>query len=533
MKQHLKIYIFSLVLFAALLCAAFLLPDPSNSLFMVTGEEGVARQALGAAQWAFRWMRPLPRLADNEAVSYTDEVPFGVNIFLDQEVEPQKREQILQMVKAAGFKWIRQSFPWYDIEIHGKGDYEDRRHEPYRSAWDKYDQIVTLSEQYELNIIARLEAPPRWSRHDGDTRGAFGPPDQLTDYSDYVNTVVTRYKGRIQFYQIWNEPNIYPEWGNQKVDPAEYTELLCMAYQAVKNADPDAVVISGAMAPTVEMGTWNTGYQGNNMMDVIFLQRMYDAGAAECFDIMAVNDYMLWSGPTDRRMRVTQVNYSRPLWVRDVMVANGDAGKAIWISEMNSNAVPDNLEPRFGRVTLDQQARYAPMAFERMQREWSWVGVTTVWFFKPVSDERSDQPFYYFRLVEPDFKPLPVYNSLANYINGLTPTLYPGHYQASTWQVQYTGAWEDIADSNAVLGSYRQSREPDASVILVWEGRKITMQPGPGKGVLHVTDTAGKSHDVVISEHQVVLDQSLFIKPRNLHLSVVSGSISIDEFIVK
>ena len=158
------------------------------------------------------------------------------------------------------------------------------------------------------------------------------------------------------------------------VDPAGYTDLLCLAYDAIKTADPQAVVISGAMAPTVELGTWNPGYQGNNMMDVIFLQRMYDAGAGDCFDIMAVNDYMLWSGPTDQRMRVTQVNFSRPLWVRDVMVANGDADKPIWISEMNSNAVPEDLEPRFGRVTLDQQARYAPLAFERMQREWPWAG---------------------------------------------------------------------------------------------------------------------------------------------------------------
>ena len=499
---------------------------------MVTGEEGVARQSLAFFQLAFRWMRPLPRLEDTAAVAYTDQVPFGVNTFLDQEVESQKREKILQMVKAAGFQWIRQSFPWYDIEIHGKGDFEDRRHEPRRSAWDKYDQIVTLSEQYDLNIIARLEAPPHWSRHDGDARGAFGPPDDLSDYGDYVNVVVTRYRGRIRFYQIWNEPNIYPEWGNQKVDPIGYSALLCEAYQAVKNADPEAVVISGAMAPTVELGTWNPGYRGNNMMDVVFLQRIYDTGAGECFDIMAVNDYMLWSGPTDRRMRVTQVNYSRPLWVRDVMVANGDADKPIWISEMNSNAVPEDLDPRFGRVTLDQQARYAPLAYDRIQREWPWVGVTTMWFFKPVSDELRDQPFYFFRLVEPDFEPLPVYNSLAHYINGLTPTLYDGHYQESTWQLHYSGTWEDVADVNAVLGIYRQALEPGSSLSLVWEGKRIVLRPGPGEGILRVTDESGNSRDLEVSGEQVVLDQAFFVKPRSLNISMVSGIISIDDLTI-
>jgi hypothetical protein len=50
------------------------------------------------------------------------------------------------MAANAGYHWLRQEFPWEDIEIHGKGDFEDRRHEPYRSAWEKYDQIVAAAE---------------------------------------------------------------------------------------------------------------------------------------------------------------------------------------------------------------------------------------------------------------------------------------------------------------------------------------------------------------------------------------------------
>ena len=76
---------------------------------------------------------------------------------------------------------------------------------------------------------------------------------------------------------------------------------------------------------------------------------MYDAGAAPYFDIMAMQDYGLWSGPTDRRMQPRVMNFSRPQFVRDLMVANGDATKPIWISEMAWNAapegVPDQLRP--------------------------------------------------------------------------------------------------------------------------------------------------------------------------------------------
>ncbi|MBN1875975.1 MAG: hypothetical protein JXA33_17255 [Anaerolineae bacterium] len=513
--------------------------DLRDALFHITGEERLVPQLRGIAQWGFRWTRPLPRTADEVAVMYTDLPPFGINTFLEQEVEPEKRAYSLQMIADAGFYWIRQSFPWYDIEIHGKGDFEDRRHEPYRSAWEKYDNIVELTENYGLHLIVRLEAPPEWSHHnehtaDADIQGDFGPPVLFEDYGDYVSAVVTRYRGRIRFYQIWNEPNIYPEWGNQPVNPEAYTELLCLAYQRVKEADPEAVVISGAMAPTAELGTWNSVDQGNNLMDVVFLQRMYNAGAGNCFDIMAVNDYMLWSGPTDHRMRPTQdqVNFARPLWVRDVMVANGDAHKPIWISEMNSNAAPESIPPRFGRVTLDQQARYAPLAYERIQREWPWAGVTTVWFFKRANDTEREQAFYYFRLAEPDFTPLSIYHSLSTYLTTFTPTLYPGRHQETTWQLDYTGLWQDKPSTNASLGSYRQTTDSSATLTFTWEGRNLMLIPGPEHSVLHMSEE-GKSYEVHLKGSPVTLARHIKSKPRTVTLSVIEGIASVDEIYVR
>ncbi len=510
------------------------LSQPRERLFAITGEERLLPQVRGLVQWAFRWTRPLPQTADHVATQYTDQPPFGVNTFLEQEVEPEKRARTLQMIADAGFHWIRQSFPWYDIEIHGKGDFEDRRHEPYRSAWDKYDNIVALAEEHDLGIIARLEAPPAWSRHDGTARGAFGPPDEFEDYADYVVAVVRRYRGRIRFYQIWNEPNIYPEWGNQPVDPEAYAELLCLVYERIQAADPDAVVISGAMAPTAELGTWNPTYEGNNLMDVIFLQRMYDAGAGECFDVMAVNNYMLWSGPTDHRMRPTQdqVNFSRPLWVRDVMVANGDAHKPIWISEMNSNAAPEHIPARFGRVTPEQQARYAPLAYERIQREWPWAGVTTVWFFKRATDAERDQPMYYFRMVEPDFTPTQLYESLDAYLEELTPTLYPAQHQATTWQLSYTGAWEEIAAADAILGSYQRAA-PEASVAFTWEGRQLILIPGSGAGTLRLTMEDGQQREIDLRGEPVALARHLRAQPRTVTLTALAGEVSLDVLWVK
>lgn len=528
------LWLASALLVAAVLLAGaiWLWPDPRARLAAVTGEEALFSQLRGLAQWAFRWTRPLPNTGDDVAVAYTDLPPFGINTFLEQEVEPEKRERSLQMITAAGFHWIRQPFTWSDIEIHGKGDFEDRRNTPARSAWEKYDNIVDLAEQYQVQIIARLGAAPNWSRADGNARGDFAPPDRFEDFADFAATVAARYRGRIRFYQVWNEPNIYPEWGNQPVDPEAYTRLLCLAYRRIKAADPEAVVISGALAPTAELGTLSAA-GGNNLMDTVFLQRMYNAGARDCFDILAVNDYMLRSSATDRRLRPNEVNFSRPLWVRDVMVANGDAAKPVWISEMNSNAVPDGLSQTFGQVTEEQQARYAVAAYERIQREWPWAGVTSVWFFKRASDAEKDQPFYYFRLVEPDFTPLPVYEALKTYLTTLQPTLYRGRHQESTWQVTYTGTWETVADSAAGLGSYRRATAPGASLTLAWEGRALVLTPGPGTGNVRVTVDGGPARDVVLQGTPVALARDLLGRRHTLTLTAVEGAVSVDELWVK
>ncbi len=516
---------------AFLMLVWFLIPsiDAHAWLFGFTGEETLPSQARGALQWTLGWLRPLPRTAPDVAVAYTDLPPFGVNTELEQEVELEKRDRTLQMIAEAGFHWIRQPFHWYDIEIHGKGDFEDRRHDPHRPAWEKYDTIVDLAEVHNLQIIARLGTPPDWTRHDGTARGAFGPPDDFADFADFAAAVVRRYQGRIRFYQVWNEPNVYPEWGNQPVDPEAYTDLLCLAYDRIKDVDPDAVVISAAMAQTMELGTWNPSYDGNNLMDTVFLQRMYAAGAGDCFDIMAVNNYMLWSGPTDRRMTQREINFSRPMWLRDVMVANGDAHKPIWISEMNSNAAPEPIPDRYGRVTLEQQARWAPIAYERIQQEWRWAGVTTVWFFKKATDADWQDPSYYFRLVEPDFTPMPVYHTLSAYLNTLVPTLYEGRHQPTTWQLTYRGEWADAQSPTASLGRYRRAAARGAEVTIIWEGRALTVIPGPGEGLLRIVNAAGDIRDVPLAGTPVRINPSSSAQRETTTLIAVEGDVTIDE----
>jgi polysaccharide biosynthesis protein PslG len=410
----------SLLLSSGLLLFLLSLPFAREWMWQQTGEEAYLAQIKGVSDRAGDLLRPRLNLEASAAIQHADMNPFGVNTFVEQEAEPAKRERIFQMASDAGYRWVRQEFPWEDIEIHGKGDFEDRRHEPWRSAWDKYDQIVDLAEQHDIGLIVRLSNPPAWTRAAGDEPGSFAPPDDYQDFADFVGAVVDRYKGRIRYYQLWNEPNIYPEWGNYAIDPEGYTELLRLSAQAARAADPEVVIIAGALAATINLQP-DEPAPTNSLSDLIFLQRMYDAGAADSFDIMAVQGYGLWSGPTDRRMHPRVLNISHHQFVRDLMVANGDAHKPLWLAEMNWNATPEALEPRYGRVTLEQQATYLPIAYQRVLDEWPWVGVANTWYLKRATDEweQSARPEAYFRLLEPDFTPLPVYEAMVDYTSHL------------------------------------------------------------------------------------------------------------------
>ncbi|MGE5603182.1 MAG: beta-galactosidase, partial [Nitrososphaerales archaeon] len=156
----------------------------------------------------------------------------GVQAFLWWREEVADRD--LGLIKDGGFHWVKQLFSWQDIEGAGKGQYD----------WSNPDRIVDQVEKAGLKLIVRVSQDPDrpfW---------AGNPPQNAAAYVEFLAAVANRYKGRIQAYQIWNEPNLAREWGKKRPDPAGYARMLKMAYSAIKKVDPDALVITAGMAPT-------------------------------------------------------------------------------------------------------------------------------------------------------------------------------------------------------------------------------------------------------------------------------------------
>ena len=494
-RAFLKRIVSALLLLALLVAfTLWLLRTPIRVyLSSVTGEENTWEQIKGFGRLiALRLTRPPPQLDPYSPIAHAGVNPFGINTFLEQEVEPRKVEKALRMIHEAGFRWIRQEFPWEDIEQSARGDFWD--HKWNVSAWEKYDRIVELADKYGLQIIARLGNPPAWSRADGDARGSFAPPDNFGDFGDFVYTIVSRYKGKVKYYQIWNEPNIYPEWGEQPVDAAAYVRLLQIAYRRAKEADPECVILSAGLAQTLETGPMN-------LNDLTYLQQMYDAGAKGYFDIMGVMAYGLWTGPGDHRASPELTNFSRPQLIRDIMVRNGDADKPLWATEVGWNTVPPDFPafPLYGRVTEEQQARYAVKAYQRAQEEWPWMGVLNYWFFKRATDTETDQVFYYFRMVEPDFTPLLVYEAMKEYSNE-SPRVHIGYHQEDHWALEWEGGWERIEEGQAVLGVLRRSGAPGDVLRFTFVGTdlELVVHRSPLGGVLRIAVDGKAKPDIVL-----------------------------------
>jgi hypothetical protein len=358
-----------------------------------------------------RWIALTARATDAD-LNQPPAVPppssmVGMNVFLEQEVEPEKRQVSLELLRAAGVGWIRQELPWEQIEPVARGEYVDPKFDV--STWDKFDDIVDRANALGFTVVLRLDTTPEWARPPDATDGRT-PPVRYEDYWDFVEAAANHFRGRVRAYQIWNEPNLDIEWGGQPPDPVSYARLLRGAAERVRRADPQAQVVMAALSPTL---TDNQDAQN----ELLYLQGLYEAGAKGAFDVLALQAYGLRGGPDDPRTDVTDVTFSRPRLVRDVMLQNGDRATPVWATEVGWNVNPPDLaEQKFGRVTPTLQARYTVRAFDRARQEWPWLQVLYVWFWKRADEANREQDWFWFRLADPDFSLQPVYFALRDYV---------------------------------------------------------------------------------------------------------------------
>ncbi len=323
---------------------------------------------------------------------------YGMQVFLFWQEEIADRD--LKLVEEAGFRWVKQEFAWREIEPVQKGDFD----------WSRTDRIIDQIDAHGLNVIVRLGVQPQWA---GGGFPEIGPPNNMQDFADYVTAVATRYKGRVDAYQIWNEPNLSREWGNRPPNAAEYTEMLKMSYEAIKAVDPYPIVISAGMAPT-------TRNDDVARPDTFYIQEMYDAGAAPYFDALGAHGPGYASPPETDPAEIAQTpglanpgdfkpenNVPEELRrvygfrhvedIREIMVSNGDDAKQVVLLEFGWTIDPRPDSPyTWHAVTAEQQAQYFERSYAYAKENWQpWIGIMSLIYVANPQWTMNDEQTYW------------------------------------------------------------------------------------------------------------------------------------------
>lgn len=374
-------------------------------------------------------------LRDIELRGYVDptidqNLPFttprlGVNVELTQYSEDELNAN-LQLMQDSNFVWLRQFAYWDDIEP-AQSEYD----------WDTWDRIVEATRKYpELKLVVVLMNTPLWARVNPPQQGVTNtaPPQSPEIFADFAHTFASRYSDVIDYYQIWDEPNLDDTWGLLNPNPTDYVALLSEAYSAIHNADPSATVIAAALAPTTEKS-------GQNISDIRYLQAMYQRGAKDVMDIVSGKPYGFSDSPLERTVDETVLNFSRIIALREVMVANDDGKTPLWASHWGWNSLPVDWqgEPSvWGQVTEDEQVKYTLQALDRTHRELPWLGAMILHQWQPDVEETSPQ--WGFSLINQENQPNPLLQAIQNY--KLPDLSQNGLFHPRTLSARYSGVWE-------------------------------------------------------------------------------------------
>ncbi|KRE33799.1 beta-galactosidase [Mycobacterium sp. Soil538] len=243
--------------------------------------------------------------------------------------------------------WVRVDVDWSVIE-------------PVQNQlnWTSADQLVDRALAHRMRVLLVLAFSPSWTRGAAGTNRAR--PDDPAAFANFARVAAQRYAARgVHHWEIWNEPNTGKFWPPAP-DVAEYGRLFRAAADAVRGVDPKATLLIGGLSPTY-------GEPSPDVDPTTYLSRLYDDGAAQLADGIAVHPYTFPSLPTDRIQRTTGGFPDLPA-LHALMAERGDTDKKVWITEYGA---PTGTGP--SAISERDQAAMLLQA-RRLVDTWDWAG---------------------------------------------------------------------------------------------------------------------------------------------------------------
>jgi hypothetical protein len=308
--------------------------------------------------------------------------PFGVLEFLHWDHKwnnhkyPNEKSlvKVISLMKDAGVGIVRVDFLWGDIEPS-----------PGSFTFSKYDRIVDLLNKKNIAMLGILHYSTDW----GSSCGKWNcPPKENKVFINYAVKVIERYKGKVKFWELWNEPDSSTYWKPQD-GLKSYCALLKEFYPAAKKADPECKILNGGLA---------NGLQSVN--------KLYDNGAKDYFDILNIHFF-----ETPLHKNAIKAAGAYPRLAYKVMVRNGDAHKKIWLTEIGCPGVTSGITVAdwwMGKNPSEQeQAEWARQVYTELLKDEHVEKV--FWAFFRDTKKHWKNGVDYFGLVRWDFSSKPAF----------------------------------------------------------------------------------------------------------------------------
>jgi hypothetical protein len=354
---------------------------------------------------------PLPAFPQYTGVSLRRDL-IGVQIHLHRE----DMDLLFGHLAALNVGWVKTQLSWKLFEPR-PGEYD-------QDLLAELDHLVVAMQNNGIQLLLGLAKAPDWSR---PTTEADGPPADPAHFEAFASFIASRYQGQVAAYELWNETNLQREWQGALLSGTTFVELLAAGAAGIRAADPQAVIISGAPAPT----GINDGVTAVD--DRLYLQQMAAAGLGRVVDAVGIHPYG-WANPPEATAvwpdpAVPSHNDHPSFFFQDTIMDYrailDEAGLAhlpLWTTEFGWGSFD-----QFGRqppaeaafmtaVNEWQQAVYTLRAFE-MGQELVWMGPMILWNLNFAPTLGSDFSESGYSMLRPDGLARPIYHSLAAALN--------------------------------------------------------------------------------------------------------------------
>ena len=309
-------------------------------------------------------------------------------------VNRKTQDRTATALRNARAQWVRMTMIWSDAVEPGDDTYSS-------STLSNFDRAVDLARGAGYKIIITVEESPSWAR-DGTYKNS--PPRDNSELAEFMGFLAGRYVGKVQAYEVWNEPNLHWAWPSGP-NPGEYAQMLRAVAPSIRAADPTAKVIFGGLSRN----------------DYEYVAGVYAAmpDIGKYFDVMATHPYVYYGLPPEAVWRADDGRASKGAFsayreVRATMAAYGDT-KPIWFTEFGWSTSSQVAFQDSG-VSMEAQADYLTRAYNCLAQD-SYVEVAA-WHNLRNTRWHNDADTWAAQLglMTTDFTPKPAYNALKTYV---------------------------------------------------------------------------------------------------------------------